>query len=162
MLNKLLNRQNDSLRNITIDNADICFREIRVDVGKNPPLIIGLHGYGSNEKQMETLVGLDIDQPHIYLAPRAFESVDNGGYGWFPAQIVGNQIETDTNMVRSALARVAGFSHHFANQYQADPERIYMVGYSMGGSMSMMLSLLHPDSATAFVAMAGTYLPQIT
>ena len=162
MLNKLLNRQNASLRHITIDNADIHYREIRVDEGKNLPLIIGLHGYGSNEKQIETLVGLDIDQPHIYLAPRAFESVDNRGYGWFPTQISGNQIEADTDTVRSALARVAHFSHAITNRYQADPRRIFIVGYSMGGSMSMMLSLLHPDSATAFVAMAGTYLPQIT
>lgn len=46
-------------------------REIQVPSAgaphQKPPLLIGLHGYGIDERQMKTLVNVPLDQPFIYL-----------------------------------------------------------------------------------------------
>lgn len=122
----------------------------------NQPLIIGLHGYGSNERQMESLVTLSLDRPHTYISLRAFEELQGGGYGWYPVRFTKDiQPVVDVNKVQVALSRAAGFIAQAAEQYNTRPEAVYVVGYSMGGSMSAMLALLHPEVAQGFVVMAG-------
>ena len=54
------------------------------DAAAKPALIIGLHGYGINEKQMATLVPLTLQAPHVYVAPRGDYDLGDGSYGWFP------------------------------------------------------------------------------
>ena len=162
MLKRVRNRlKGESLHSIDVRGQEIFYREIHVDEGEHLPIIIGLHGYGSNERQLETVVPLDIDHPHIYVAPRAFETVENGGFGWHPIEFENGEFQADENAVLSALKRVARFIEQIVEHYQADPERIFVVGYSMGGSMSMMLSLTQPHIARAFAAMAGVYLKEI-
>ena len=55
-----------------------------VQAERKPPLLIGLHGMGSNELQLKTLVGLQLDEPFVYIAPRAPQKHPTGGFTWFP------------------------------------------------------------------------------
>jgi len=142
-------------KTIIVDQQTIAYREVHADDGENLPIIIGLHGYGSSERQLETLVPLTINNPHIYVAPRGFESVDNGGYGWYPITLDGSDFQVGDDVILPALQRICKVIDALVNHYQSDLSQVYIVGYSMGGSVSMMLSLTYPDIATAYVTMAG-------
>ncbi|GEM_PF-3295421 len=148
-------------KTLRINDRTVNYREIHRDKGHQLPIIIGLHGYGSSERQLETLVPLTIEQPYIYVAPRAFEAVDNGGYGWYPVSVKHNTFNINTTAIAPALDDVATIIKELVAIYNADPAQVFVVGYSMGGSVSMMLALTHPNIATAFVAMAGIYDPAI-
>jgi len=147
-----------------MDDRSVVYREIvlsRTQKHKKAPLIIGLHGHGSNENQMETLVGLDIAQPHNYLAIRGFHKLDEGGYTWFSISVTQNGITFDVEDVLLSLKRLRNAISMLCDQFNADPEQVYLVGYSQGAVMSLAYTLRYANTLTASAAMAGHLLPEL-
>lgn len=144
-------------KNAAVVGSSDYFMEIERTQQPNQPLIIGLHGYGSDERQMESLVALDVSVPHTYITLRAYDELDAGGYGWYPVRFDKDiQPVIDPTNVLDALTRAAAFITQAAGMYKTSSENVYVVGFSMGGSMSAMLALLHPEVAAGFAVLAGT------
>ncbi|MEM7028615.1 MAG: dienelactone hydrolase family protein [Chloroflexota bacterium] len=153
-----------NLHKLTVDGFPMIYRDIHVDeaqFGQKLPLIIGLHGHGIHEGQMETLVGLELEQPFIYVALRGFHRLDDGSYSWFPFQFTGTNLITDEAVVMQALHRLAKFVPAIVQAKNADPKQVYIVGYSMGSGMSQSFMLTYPDLIAGAVAMAGQYFEQV-
>ena len=133
---------------------------------QKPPLLIGLHGYGSDERQMKTLVGVELDQPFIYLAPRAPYPHPTGGYAWFPINVntgaVNNgAFEFEATQIKSSLDLIAALIPQAVERYGADPERVFVIGYSQGAAMSLAFMLTHPQRIAGAAAMSGQLLDAI-
>ncbi|MEM7126553.1 MAG: dienelactone hydrolase family protein [Chloroflexota bacterium] len=130
-----------------------------------PPLIIGLHGYGINEMQMKTLVNVQLNQPFIYLAPRAPYIHPTGGYAWFPVDSISNgdkgrEFHVDPASVQSSLQLIAELIPLAVERYQADPNRVFIIGYSQGAAMSIAFMLSHPELLAGGAAMSGQLLDE--
>ena len=131
------------------------YRVVRADRGTPtndaPVLVVGLHGYGSDEAQLATLVGLDLPWPAIYLAPRAAHA-DGEGYSWFDIE-VGPNGRPRPGDIRPALARV----HAFADAAQAawGTRGSVLVGYSQGGALTLAAATVDQGRFDAFAVVAG-------
>jgi prepilin-type N-terminal cleavage/methylation domain-containing protein/prepilin-type processing-associated H-X9-DG protein len=98
------------------------------------PLVVFLHGSGERGRDPSILR----DQrpfrqklPAIVVSPQCLPS-----YSWEPDVI-------------------AAFIKYIALRYHVDPQRIYLVGYSMGGYGTWAAAAIHPELFAAIVPIAG-------
>jgi predicted esterase len=108
---------------------------------QNYPLIVALHGMGGDENTLfdrynsRGLQELAEQYSYFILAPKGRE----------PASMYRGSAEQD---VMDALAEVRA-------AYRIDPNRIYMMGHSMGAFGSWSIAMNHPDVFAALAPVAG-------
>ncbi len=125
---------------------------------RNQPLVIFLHGFGSNE---EDLFGIKDALPSTwtYLSARAPMPVDPHGYRWF-TKTTG---DADYNGETADLQRSAGLIEDFVTQatakYHTQSDRVFLVGFSQGAIMSYEVGLRKPTLVRGIAALSGSVLP---
>lgn len=125
----------------------------------NHPVIILLHGRGTNEDDLLELA--DYVDPRFFVvsarAPFEYEQ-GSGGYIWYDVQDVGvphpKQFEESYN-------RLAQFVLDVNQNYPVDRRRTFLLGFSMGSIMALALSLTKPELIRGVVAHSG-YIPENT
>ncbi len=130
-------------------------RVIRLAEAERAPLIVGLHGYGMDEGQIETLVNVEPASDVSFVALQGPVPVDGGGHAWFPVDDSTGAVVTAPADVRIGADVVADAIGALTAELGADPDQVYVVGFSQGASMALGLALTHPDLAAGYVAFAG-------
>lgn len=120
------------------------------------PLIVALHGLDGNEdsmvSQMYGMKPLAEDRGYIIAAPMGFRPDGGyGGYGNGPANRNARFSEQD---VMEVLQRMQ-------DDYNIDPQRIYLMGHSMGGIGTWNMASRHPNIWAALGPIAGFADPAI-
>ena len=115
----------------------------KYDKEKKTPLMIALHGLGSNPQQIMRYPGLtDQAEKHgfIVAAPMGYNS--SGWYGVkgprspkYKPENLGELSEKDVMNVLGVVRK----------EFSVDDERICLMGHSMGGGGTWHLALKHPD-----------------
>lgn len=120
-----------------------------------PPLLILLHGYGSNEHD---LFGLSpyLDERFFIVSVRAPLMLMPGGYAWFELGITPNGVTFDPVQVGSSFARVTNFIQEAIDAYQVDASQVFLLGFSQGAMISAGITLTKPDLVTGVVLMSGS------
>jgi pimeloyl-ACP methyl ester carboxylesterase len=102
------------------------------------PLVLSLHGFGDT---WEAIVG------NADWFPDAFVLIPNDPLGsWFYGysdQLPGGDPNRGT-VVNYTERRLLAYLEHFQAKYPIDPNRIFVVGGSMGGTGATMLALRYP------------------
>jgi phospholipase/carboxylesterase len=122
-----------------------------------PPAVIFLHGRGTNE---DDLLGLaDFLDPRFFIisarAPYRYDE-GMGGYTWFGLQEIG---KPDPQQFSEAYHHLAQFISDVKSGYSVDPDRVFLLGFSMGSIMSFALALTQPNLVRGIVAHSG-YIPE--
>lgn len=119
-----------------------------------PPLLLLLHGIGSNE---EDLFGLApyLDERFLVVSARAPVALDYGGFGWFRIDFTPGGMIADVEQAKRSLAMLPGFIDGLVETYGADGRRVYPMGFSQGAMMSLALTLTSPERVAGVVAMSG-------
>lgn len=119
-----------------------------------PPLLLLLHGVGSNE---EDLFGLApyVDERFLVVSARAPVALEYGGYGWFKIEFTPRGMVADIEQARESLAVLPGFIDELVAAYGADGRRVYLAGFSQGAMMSLALVLTRPEKVAGVAAMSG-------
>ena len=125
-----------------------------------PPLLLLLHGIGSNE---EDLFGLTpyLDERFVVVSARAPVTLDYGGYGWFRIDFTPRGLVADVEQAKKSLAMLPGFVDELVETYGADGRRVYLMGFSQGSMMSLALMLTSPEKVAGVVAMSGRLPAQV-
>lgn len=126
-----------------------------------PPLLLLLHGVGSNE---EDLFGLApyLDGRFLVVSARAPITLEYGGYGWFRIEITPRGMAADVEQAKQSLELLPGFIDGLVGTYGADERRVYLAGFSQGAMMSLALLLTRPGKVAGVVAMSGRLPVQVT
>lgn len=124
-----------------------------------PPMLILLHGVGSNE---EDLMGLaaQLDGRFLIVSARAPITLGPGSFAWFhvqfaPAGFLMNPLEAE-----ASRKKLMQFVDEAVREYQADPKRVYLMGFSQGCIMSIYAALTEPEKFAGVVGMSGRLLPE--
>jgi phospholipase/carboxylesterase len=125
-----------------------------------PPLLLLLHGVGSNE---EDLFGLApyFDKRFLVVSARAPVALEYGGYGWFRIDFTPRGMEADVEQAKKSLAMLPGFIDGLVETYGADGRRVYLVGFSQGAMMALALLVTRPEKVAGVVAMSGRLPRQV-
>lgn len=129
-------------------------REPGGGAGSTPPLLLLLHGVGSNE---EDLFGLApyIDERFLVVSARAPVVLGYGSYGWFRIEFTDAGMVADIEQAKQSLGMLPGFVDELVETYRADGRRVYLAGFSQGAMMSLALALTRPEKVAGVVAMSG-------
>ena len=135
-------------------------REPRRGGETQPPLLLLLHGIGSNE---EDLFGLApyLDERFLIVSARAPVVLGYGGYGWFQIEFTPAGMVADIEQAKRSLDVLPGFIDELVETYRADAGRVYLAGFSQGAMMSLALLLARPELIAGVVAMSGRLPRQV-
>ena len=124
---------------------------------QNQPLVIFLHGYGSNEQD---LFGIKDDLPasYTYLSVRAPMTMEEGSYQWFRKKGEG-AYNGETDDLKTSGQVLQDFIAQAAKKYHTEPDKVVLVGFSQGAIMSYEVALRHPEAVGAIAALSGRILP---
>ena len=123
----------------------------------NQPLVIFLHGYGSNEADLFSLKE-GLPASYTYLAVRAPQVLEQGSYQWFHKKGDG-AYDGDSDDLQRSAALLADFVTKAANKYHTTADRVFLVGFSQGAIMSYEVALRHPTAVRGIAALSGKVLP---
>jgi phospholipase/carboxylesterase len=124
---------------------------------KDKPLIIFLHGYGSDERD---LFGIKDDLPRdsTYLSVRAPMEVDGGGYKWFSQDTDQADYEGVTSDVDKSTDLLRTFIEQATEKYATQPDKVILIGFSQGAMMSYQIGLEHPELVRGIAPLSGKIL----
>lgn len=127
----------------------------------HPPLLILLHGVGSNERDLFGLAPA-LDPRFLVVSARAPLEMGPGAYGWYPVEFLpGGGFRIDPAAQEASRRLLAGFVDEVIAEQAADPSGVHLLGFSQGAMMALSLALTHPEKVAGFVAMSGRLLPQV-
>ena len=119
-----------------------------------PPLLVLLHGVGSNEADLFGLAPY-LDGRFMVVSARAPVVMGYGAYGWFNIEFTPAGLVADVAQARASLRQLAVFDDELIYAYSADPRRVYLLGFSQCAMMSLSLMLSQPSKVAGVVAMSG-------
>jgi phospholipase/carboxylesterase len=127
--------------------AHCCFAPMHYEQGYAYPLIVWLHGPESNEEEVQQVMPLVSARNHVAIAPRGTQSSDRirGAFGW------GNSSAD----VVDAFERVESCIEIAREQFHVHPDRIFLAGYSTGGTLAMRLAMEYPELAAGAISLGG-------
>lgn len=131
---------------------------------KKFPLIVLLHGLGSNPGQVMRYDGLVTEaeqRGYLVVAPYGYNS-----HGWYGSLGQGNEfaqrfrrnreqpVEDPENLGELSEKDVLNVLEIVTRQYSVDPTRTYLMGHSMGGGGTLYLAMKYSDKWAAIGPMA--------
>ncbi|AZE54831.1 Phospholipase/carboxylesterase family protein [Pseudomonas synxantha] len=124
---------------------------------RNQPLVIFLHGFGSNE---EDLFGIKDALPSTwtYLSVRAPMPVEPQGYRWF-TKTDEPDYNGETADLHSSARLIEDFVVKATAKYHTQNDRVFLVGFSQGAIMSYEVGLRQPELIRGIAALSGSVLP---
>ncbi|MFM2309778.1 MAG: hypothetical protein RLY87_1900 [Chloroflexota bacterium] len=111
---------------------------------ERPPLLIMLHGYGSNEEDLLQLAPYLPDECHI-LSLRAPLMLSPGANCWYELAFTQQGIVADHTQALLSLNILQETYHAAIAAYEVDPTRVAVIGFSQGAGMAGMLALAEPS-----------------
>ena len=119
------------------------------------PLIILLHGYGSNGERQDSYLGFSriADKYNFLLVAPTGTRESSGRQATF-----WNATSACCNFQEPSIddnAYIMGIIERMKEEYNIDSNRVYLVGHSNGGFMSYQLAYNNSESIAAIVSLAG-------
>jgi len=115
-----------------------------------PPLLVMLHGRGADEHDLFELAPA-FDPAFAIASVRAPLALDEGGYTWSASRGVGR---ADPHSLRASIAWLQHWLDSLDGR-RADPQRIYLLGFSAGMAMAGALLLDQPARYTGAILLSG-------
>tara|TARA_B100001094_G_C17930707_1_gene670602 strand:+ start:16 stop:675 length:660 start_codon:yes stop_codon:yes gene_type:complete len=120
---------------------------------KNVPLLILLHGYGSNEADMLGL-GPYFDEREVNcVSVRAPFQLDTGGFAWFDIERLPDKIRFDYDQAMKSLILLNELVRVLKIEFES--ERVIIAGFSQGATMAMASGFKTPKDYSGIVALSG-------
>lgn len=114
-----------------------------------PPVVILLHGYGSNELDLFELKSI-FPKNYLVISARAPYPVGTQGYQWFSIGEANKSGE-----IEHSRTLVVKFISEITSKYKADREHVVLMGFSQGAMMSYEVGLLNPGLVSGIAPLSG-------
>ena len=135
---------------------------VRKPVGNSPhpPLVILLHGYGSNEADLYALAE-KLPVEFLVISARAPHTLSLGQYAWYALDYSsGEAVHNETEAEESRLL-LRRFIDQVCKEFPVDTKRIFIIGFSQGAIMGYSVALTFPSLVCGVGALSGRLLEQI-
>ncbi|TBX70308.1 alpha/beta fold hydrolase [Flavobacterium silvisoli] len=134
-------------------------RQPKVQTEKTP-LVILLHGVGSNEANMFSLADKFPDNFKV-ISARGPLKLGEGSYAWFQVQFGSNGPVINAEQAENARKEIIKFIEDISIVEKFDPKQVYLVGFSQGGIMSYSVALTAPEKVKGIAVMSGRLLKEV-
>jgi len=121
----------------------------------HPPLLILLHGYGSNELDLFSFAD-ELPDELLIVSARAPYDMSFGGHAWYAINLDGNNEKfSDLDEARVSLTKIADFIDTIKERYNTDTNNTFLLGFSQGAILSYAFSFNYPNKVQHILALSG-------
>ncbi len=129
-------------------------REPKVQQEKSPLLLL-LHGYGSNEEDLFSFAE-HLPAEYLIISARAPYPLPPYGNAWYAITFDSdmNKFSDDAQAVESRDL-IAKFIDELIEQYPIDKDKVSLIGFSQGAILSYAIALTYPEKIDRILALSG-------
>jgi len=129
-------------------------REPKVKSDKNPLLLL-LHGYGSNEADLFSFAE-ELPEDYYIISARAPYDMQYGSYAWYAITFDADQNKfSDNEQAKISRDLIVKFIDELVQKYPIDAKNVSLIGFSQGSILSYAVALSYPEKVQKVVAMSG-------
>ncbi len=122
----------------------------------SPPLLILLHGYGSNEQDLFSFAE-ELPDELLIISARAPLSLGFGSYAWYTIHFDAKEARKFSDIPEAIQARdtIANFVDEVLNHFDVDVTNVFLLGFSQGTILSYAVALNYPEKVQHVIALSG-------
>ena len=129
-------------------------REPKIKTEKNPLLLL-LHGYGSNEQDLFSFAS-ELPDEYYVISARAPYDLQYGSYAWYAINFDADENKfSDHNQAIQSRDLISNFIDELIQNYPIDPKQVTLLGFSQGTILSYSVALSYPEKVQRVVALSG-------
>lgn len=123
---------------------------------EKPPLLIMLHGYGSNEQDLFSFAN-ELPDELLIISAKAPLSLGFGSYAWYTIHFDSNDSSkfSDIPEAKNALHKIGVFIDEIIQKYNVNTTNIFLFGFSQGTILSTAFALNNPKKIQHVIALSG-------
>ena len=145
---------------------DFIVRQPKTKTEENPPLLMLLHGYGSNENDLFAFAEY-LHPSLMVISLRAPHALPMMGHAWYSIHFDGEQGKwSDDEEAIGSCELVLQFLDELMEIHPYDKTQVHLLGFSQGAILSYALGLTYAKRFASVIALSGylneniTQLPQ--
>lgn len=135
-------------------NLTYLVREPKIKQEKNPLLLL-LHGYGSNEEDLFSFAS-ELPDEYYVVSVRAPYDLQPYGHAWYAIHFDAdeNKFSDDAQAIESRDL-IVQFIDELIAKYPIDAANVNLIGFSQGAILSYATALSYPEKIARVVALSG-------
>ena len=135
-------------------NLTYLVREPKIKQEKNPLLLL-LHGYGSNEEDLFSFAS-ELPDEYYVVSVRAPYNLQPYGHAWYAIHFDAdeNKFSDDAQAIESRDL-IVQFIDELIAKYPIDAAQVSLIGFSQGAILSYATALSYPERISRVVALSG-------
>ena len=119
------------------------------------PLLILLHGYGSNEEDLFSFASELPDEYYVISARAPYDLMYNS-FAWYAINFDADENKfSDLDQARTSRDVIATFIDELVATYPIDAKQVTLIGFSQGTILSYAVALSYPQKVQRVVAISG-------
>ncbi|WP_322550078.1 alpha/beta hydrolase [Flavobacterium psychraquaticum] len=135
-------------------NLQYLIQEPADKLEKNP-LIVLLHGYGSNEEDLFSFAP-ELPKEYYVISVRAPFDLQPYGHAWYAIHFDADENKfSDNDEAKESVQLIASFIDEITAKYPIDKDNINLIGFSQGAILSYATALTYPEKIAKVVALSG-------
>lgn len=122
---------------------------------ENAPLLIMLHGYGSDENDLFSFAS-ELPEELFIISVRAPYSLQPYGNAWYAINFDAIQGKwSDNEQAKESRDLIANFVDEAIDKYPVNKNNVSLLGFSQGTILSYAVALTYPEKIKNIVALSG-------
>ncbi len=131
-------------------------REPKIKLDKNPLLLL-LHGYGSNEEDLFSFA-TELPDEYYVVSARAPFNMMHGSYAWYAINFDADENKfSDIGQAQQSRDLIAKFIDELIENYPIDANNVTLIGFSQGTILSYAIAVSYPEKVQRVIAMSGYF-----
>lgn len=126
----------------------------------NPPLLILLHGTGSNEQDLFSFAD-QLPGKFLVVSVRAPYTIEKGSYTWYELHFENGKPISNNTQGEQSRKTILSFIEQLKSKHDFDASQVYLCGFSQGGIMSYSVALTAPEKIKGIAVMSGRLLDDV-
>jgi phospholipase/carboxylesterase len=122
---------------------------------ENAPLLIMLHGYGSDENDLFSFAQ-ELPEELFIISVRAPHPMQPYGNAWYAINFDANQNKwNDVQQAVESRDNIAKFIDEACAEYPVNKDNVTLLGFSQGTILSYAVALTYPEKVKNIIALSG-------
>ncbi|WP_299770221.1 alpha/beta fold hydrolase [uncultured Dokdonia sp.] len=138
----------------TLSLEHIIQKPTKTTEGKTPLLLL-LHGYGSDENDLFSFAS-ELPEHYFIISARAPIPMQPYGNAWYAISIDYDGVKTsDNEAAKESRDLIATFITEAVQEYDLDPFNVTLLGFSQGTILSYAVALSYPEKVKNVIGLSG-------
>lgn len=122
---------------------------------KNAPLLIMLHGYGSDENDLFSFAN-ELPEEFFIISAKAPYPMQPFGNAWYAINFDADKGKwNDNEQAKASVELISNFIDEATNNYPVNKNNVTLLGFSQGSILSYAVALTYPKKVQNIVALSG-------